>query len=79
MNVFEYLHGHDVTEIKVGQSGANVYEIDESYVLKHVVRQRLKEELFVTYTREALFYRSQMIRQRIYCCKLKLPKMKSLS
>ena len=66
MNVFEYLHGHDVTEIKVGQSGANVYEIDESYVLKHVVRQRLKEELFVTYTREALFYRSQMIRQRIY-------------
>ncbi|MCM1224411.1 MAG: aminoglycoside phosphotransferase family protein [Lachnospiraceae bacterium] len=66
MNVYEYLHGHDVTEIKVGQSGANVYEIDGRYVLKHMIRQRLKEELFATYTREALFYQNQMTRQRIY-------------
>lgn len=66
INVNEYLNGHDVAEIKVGQSGADVYDIDGQYVLKHVVRQRLKEDLFATYTREALFYRNQMIRQRIY-------------
>lgn len=66
MNVKEYLNGHNAKEIKVGKSGADVYEIDGKYVLKHVVRQRLKEEQFVTYTREVLFYQNQMIRQRIY-------------
>ena len=70
MNVNAYLNGHNVTEIKVGQSGANVYEIDGRYVLKHVVRQKLKEELFAAYTREVLFYRNQMIRQRIYLPKV---------
>ena len=52
MNVNQYLTGHNVTEIKVGESGADVYEIDGRYVLKHVVRQKLKEELFAAYTRE---------------------------
>ena len=66
MNVNQYLKGHNVTEIKVGESGADVYEIDGRYVLKHVVRQKLKEELFAAYTREVLFYRSQMKRQRVY-------------
>ena len=66
MNVNQYLTGHNVTEIKVGESGASVYEIDGRYVLKHVVRQKLKEELFAAYTREVLFYRSQMKRQRVY-------------
>ena len=66
MNVNQYLTGHNVTEIKVGESGADVYEIDGRYVLKHVVRQKLKEELFAAYTREVLFYRSQMKRQRVY-------------
>ena len=70
MNVYEYLHGHDVAEIKVGQSGANVYEIDGRYILKHVIRQRLTEEQFITYTREALFYRDQMMQQRIYLPKV---------
>lgn len=70
MNVKEYLNEHDATEIKVGKSGADVYEIDGKYVLKHVVRQRLKEEQFVTYTREVLFYQNQMIRQRIYLPKV---------
>lgn len=70
MNVNEYLNGHNVTEIKVGQSGADVYEIDGKYVLKHVVRQKLPEELFVTYTREVSFYRNQMKRQRIYLPKV---------
>lgn len=66
MNANQYLNGHNVTEIKVGESGADVYEIDGRYVLKHVVRQKLKEELFAAYTREVLFYRSQMKRQRVY-------------
>lgn len=66
MNVNQYLTEHNVTEIKVGESGADVYEIDGRYVLKHVVRQKLKEELFAAYTREVLFYRSQMKRQRVY-------------
>ena len=66
MNVNQYLTGHNVTEIKVGESGADVYEIDGRYVLKHVVRQKLKEELFAAYTREVLFYRSQMKRQIVY-------------
>lgn len=42
MNVYEYLHGHDVAEIKVGQSGANVYEIDGRYILKHVILPKMK-------------------------------------
>lgn len=36
MNVKEYLNKHDAVEIKVGQSGADVYEIDGKYILKHV-------------------------------------------
>lgn len=66
MKVKEYLNGHNAIEIKVGQSGADVYEIDGKYVLKHVVRQKLKEEQFVTYTREVLFYQEQMTQQKIY-------------
>lgn len=70
MDVKEYLNEHSVKEIKVGQSGADVYEIDEKYVLKHVVRQKLKQEQFVTYTREVLFYQNQTIQQRIYLPKV---------
>ena len=70
INVNEYLNGHNVMEIKVGKSGADVYEIDRKYVLKYVFREKLKEELFDTYTREALFYQNQMTRQRIYLPKV---------
>lgn len=70
MNINEYLNRHNVTEIKVGQSGADVYEIDGKYILKHVARQKLNEELFVTYTREVSFYRNQMKQQRIYLPKV---------
>ncbi len=70
MNVNEYFNGHNVAEIKVGQSGADVYEIDGRYVLKHMARQKLKEELFITYTREVSFYRNQMKQQRIYLPKV---------
>ena len=58
MNVNEYLKEHNTTEIIVGQSGADVYEIDGKYILKHVVRQKLQNEQFDTYSREALFYQS---------------------
>ena len=70
MNANEYLNGHNVTEIKVGQSGADVYEIDGKYVLKHVIRRKLHEEQFITYTREVSFYRNQMMRQRAYLPKV---------
>lgn len=54
-----YLAGRDAVEIKVGRSGADVYEIDGKYVIKHVLRKKLEEEeLFDTYLREAYFYQS---------------------
>ena len=52
--------GKEVSEIKVGQSGADVYEIDKKAILKHVVRQNLKNDMFDTYSREALFYKEKM-------------------
>lgn len=64
MNVNNYLNEHNTAEIKVGQSGADVYEIDGKYVLKYVVRQKLQDEQFDTYSREALFYQS--MHQRRY-------------
>lgn len=54
-----YLAGRDAVEIKVGRSGADVYEIEGKYIIKHVLRKKLEEEeLFDTYLREAYFYRS---------------------
>ncbi len=66
MNVKKYLSEHSFTEIRIGQSGADVYEIDGKYVLKHVDRKKTEEEQFVAYTREALFYQYQMTRQKRY-------------
>lgn len=58
-SVETYLAGHDTVEIKVGKSGADVYEIDGKYIIKHVLRKKLEEEeLFDTYLREAYFYQS---------------------
>lgn len=58
-SVEAYLAGHESMEIKVGQSGADVYEIDGKYILKHVLRKNLEEEgLFDAYLREAYFYQS---------------------
>ncbi len=70
MNLKDYLSKHSVTEIGIGQSGADVYEIDGKYVLKHVDRQKTSEEQFVTYMREVLFYRYQMTRQKTYLPKV---------
>ena len=54
-----YLEGTEVSEIRTGQSGASVYEIDGKAVLKHVVRRDLPDDRFDTYSREALFYREK--------------------
>jgi len=70
MDVKEYLSGHSFTEIRIGQSGADVYEIDGKYVLKHVDRKKTDEEQFAAYTREVLFYQYQMTRQKIYLPKV---------
>ncbi|MBR4731969.1 MAG: hypothetical protein IK081_04285 [Lachnospiraceae bacterium] len=50
----------DYVEIKTGQSGAAVYDLDGQKILKHVVRKKLKAGLFDTYCREALFYQCKM-------------------
>ena len=60
MDIKKYLSGNKVSEIRVGQSGANVYEINEDRILKHVQRNMLKNDMFDTYTKEALFYQSKM-------------------
>ena len=70
MNVKEYLSKHNAGEIKVGQSGADVYEIDGKYILKHVVRQKLADERFDSYTHEALFYQAQSTREKAYLPKV---------
>ncbi len=66
MNVKEYLSEHSVAEIRIGQSGADVYEIDGKYVLKHADRKKTDEEQFAAYTREVFFYQYQMTRQKRY-------------
>ena len=60
MTISKYLSENKVSEIRVGQSGANVYEINGDRILKHVQRNKLKNNLFDTYTKEALFYQSKM-------------------
>ena len=60
MDINKYLSGNKVSEIRVGQSGANVYEINGEQILKHVQRNMLKNAMFDSYTKEALFYQSKM-------------------
>jgi hypothetical protein len=43
----------------LGQSGADVYDLDESLILKHVVRERIDNGMFDTYVKEALFYQAE--------------------
>ena len=73
MDINKYLSGNEVSEIRVGQSGANVYEINGDRILKHVQRNMLKNDMFDTYTKEALFYQSKMNSASEY-----LPEIKSV-
>lgn len=59
MGIENYLAGNSVSEIRIGKSGADVYEINRDMILKHVERRKLDPALFDTYSREALFYRSK--------------------
>lgn len=59
MSIVNYLAGNRFSEIKVGQSGAAVYDINENMILKHVERRKLEGSLFDTYMREALFYQAK--------------------
>ena len=60
MSIENYLAGSRFSEIKVGQSGADVYNINDDTILKHVERRKLEGSLFDTYTREALFYQNKI-------------------
>ena len=66
MSIEQYLTGNHYAEIKVGQSGADVYEINGDLILKHVVRRKLNDSLFDTYMREALFYQAKAGGRRRY-------------
>lgn len=64
-SIQDYLKGHAAEQIKIGQSGAAVYDIDGTYILKHVLRENMgSEELFCAYRKEALFYRNADENQR---------------
>lgn len=63
-----------VKEIRIGQSGAGVYEINGTQILKHVVRQNLKNVQFTTYTKEALFYQFMKDKGKSY-----IPEISKLS
>lgn len=68
MNIHEFLSGHNTLQIKVGQSGANVYEIDGEYVLKYGTHHSLGDGLFEKYVRETQFY--QAADKRVYLPKV---------
>ena len=51
---------NSATRLTLGKSGAEVYDIDGEKILKHVCRDKLKENQFETYKKEALFCQSQM-------------------
>lgn len=49
---------NNLKKVNTGQSGADVFELNESQILKHVIREKIKNGMFDTYVREALFYQS---------------------
>ena len=59
MNIQDYLKGNRIKEIRIGRSGADVWEINDDTILKHIERSRLEPALFDTYSREALFYQEK--------------------
>ncbi len=60
-----------VRKINIGQSGADVFELEGSRILKHVVRDRIDNGMFDTYVKEALFYQSE-------CPKSYLPEVEKI-
>lgn len=66
LDIKKYLENVDVKEIRLGQSGADVYEIDGKSILKHIKREKIENGMFDTYMREALFYESEINRGKDY-------------
>lgn len=57
LNINDYLDINQVEAINIGQSGADVYIIDNKYILKHVISNKLENhELFMSFKKEAQFY-----------------------
>ena len=57
MRVNDFLDGNLVKRLNIGKGGADVYEINETYILKHATRQNLSSEAFDSYLKEAEFYK----------------------
>jgi thiamine kinase-like enzyme len=58
-SIDNYLCEHKAEKINIGMSGADVYVIDNTYILKHIVLNKLKNrELFFSYKKEAQFYQA---------------------
>ena len=58
MNMEGYLANHDNRPIGNGRSGAEIWEIEEKYVLKHIRKENLPDAgAFPLYCNEAYFYR----------------------
>ena len=56
-NIEEYLETHKNRQIRSGKSGAEVWETEGRYVLKHVQRKKLPDPgVFSLYQNEAYFY-----------------------
>lgn len=66
-NIEDYLHKHIINKINIGQSGADVYVVDNEFILKHIVRNKIKnQELFLSHKREAHLYQS-INRKKLTC------------
>ena len=56
-NFSQYVNEHQTKKITVGKSGADVYELDNNYIAKHVRRNLISsDENWNAYKREAEFY-----------------------
>lgn len=70
-NIEQYLTVHENRQIRSGKSGAEVWETEEKYVIKHVQRTKLSNpEVFTFYRNEAYFYRffEQSDRRELLSC-----------
>lgn len=67
ISIEEYLAAQEKRQIKGGKSGAEVWEAEGGYVLKHVREERLAgPEVFALYRNEAYFY--QLFGQKMLPC-----------
>lgn len=70
-NIEQYLTVHENRQIRSGKSGAEVWETEGKYVIKHVQRAKLSNpEMFTFYRNEAYFYQffEQSDRRELLSC-----------